>query len=309
MDKRKVIVLLGPTASGKTEISIPVAKYFNMEIISADSRQIFKNIGIASATPSAGEMQGIKHHFIGELEPDEEFNAGEYGISARKRIAEIFNGGKTPMVVGGSGLYLQSLMEGLFEGNSKNEKIREELNLLLEKKGKEYLYEELKKIDPERAALMSSGYHRRVIRALEVFYTTGKKISDLQKEKIETGLEFYNIGLLLEREYLYQRINQRVDSMLERGLVDEVNRLKQKGFHYTKNNSLNTVGVREIFDFLDGKISLEEAIELIKRNSRRYAKRQMTWFRKVQDVEWVKVIPGKNISDLIIRKIEKIFSE
>lgn len=309
MDKRKVIVLLGPTASGKTELSITLAKHFDMEIVSADSRQIYKNIGIASAIPSVEERQGIKHHFIEELELNTEFNAAEYGIQARDRIKQIYAKGRKPIVTGGSGLYLQSLIEGIFEEESKNKIIRTNLNALLKEKGKEYLYDELKKVDPESAMKMSYHYYRRVIRALEVFYTTGRKISDLHKEKINTGLEFYCIGLLLERDYLYERINRRVDLMLERGLVDEVKRLEQKGYHYLKYNSLNTVGVREIFDYLDRKIELEEAIELIKRNTRRYAKRQMTWFKRDKNIDWLKVLPGKDISDLIIKKIEKIFSK
>lgn len=309
MNKKKVMVVIGPTASGKTELSLALAKHFDMEIISADSRQIYREIRIASAIPGENEREGIKHHFIEELDLNEEYNAWMFGIQARERIKEIFHNGKKPLVVGGSGLYLQSLTEGMFEEESKNKKIRDELNILLNEKGKEYLFNELKKVDPESADNMSPQYYRRVMRSLEVFYTTGKKISDLHKKKMKIDFEFYMFGLSLDKEYLYQRINQRVDSMLDNGLVSEVKKLKEKGFHYRLNNSLNTVGVREVFDYLDGIIKLDEAIELIKRNTRRYAKRQMTWFRKVQNIEWVNLIPGKNISDLIISKIEKIFSE
>lgn len=308
MDKKKVIVITGPTASGKTEISISAALHFDMEIISADSRQIYKGIQIASAIPPESEREGIVHHFMEELSLDEEFNAGDFGFQARDRIRQIFSKGKKPLVVGGSGLYLQSLIEGLFEEESKSKKIREELNSLLKEKGKEFLYDELKKVDPDTASKMSHHYHRRVIRALEVFYTTGKKISELQKEKIHNEFDFRIFGLMPGRDYLYERINSRVDYMIANGLIDEVSELKHRGFHYQKNNSLNTVGVREIFDYLEGKISLEDAVELIKRNTRRYAKRQITWFRRDENIKWLDVLPGKNIKAMLITAIEKEFS-
>ena len=308
MDKKRVIVITGPTASGKTEISISVALHFDMEIISADSRQIYKGIPVASAIPSESERKGVAHHFIEELSPEDEFNAGEYGYQARERIRQIFTKGKKPLVVGGSGLYLQSLIEGLFEEESKNKNIRANLNALLKEKGKEYLYEELKKVDADTASKMTHHYHRRVIRALEVFYTTGKKISELQKEKIHSEFGFRIFGLMPGRDYLYERINSRIDNMIAGGLIDEVKKLQDRGYHYQKNNSLNTVGVREIFDYLEGKISLDEAIDLIKRNTRRYAKRQITWFRRDENIEWLDVHPDKNIIAILISAIEKEYS-
>ncbi|MBN1633882.1 MAG: tRNA (adenosine(37)-N6)-dimethylallyltransferase MiaA [Ignavibacteria bacterium] len=308
MDKRKVIVLMGPTASGKTEISISVALHFYMEIISADSRQIYKGFPIASAIPSEKERKGVVHHFMEELSLNEEFNAGEFGNQSRERIRQIFSKGKKPLVVGGSGLYLQSLIEGLFEEESKNKIIRANLNALLKEKGKEYLYDELKKVDPDTASKMSHHYHRRVIRALEVFYTTGKKISELQKEKIHNEFDFHIFGLMPDRDYLYERINSRVDYMIANGLIDEVKKLQSRGYHYQKYNSLNTVGVREIFDYLEGKINLEDAVELIKRNTRRYAKRQITWFRRDENIEWLDVHPDIIINGILISKIEKALS-
>jgi len=304
MSKRKVTIILGPTASGKTKTSIAVAGYLNMEIISADSRQIYKGIRIASAIPSEEERKGIVHHFMEELEPEEEYNAGKYGTEARKRIEDIFEKSKLPLVVGGSGLYLQSLTEGLFEEKSKSNEIRNKLKVLLNEKGKEYLYNELKKIDPESAEKMSPGYTRRIIRAMEVFYVTGKKISQLQKNLPQIEFEFLKVGLQLEKEELYKRIIRRVDEMLEAGLLNEILALKKRGLHYSVVNSLNTVGVKEIFDYLDGKCSLAEAIELIKRNTRRYAKRQMTWFRKDETIKWITLKPEKDLSKEIIKIIE-----
>jgi tRNA dimethylallyltransferase len=308
MNKKKVIVIIGPTASGKTETSVGVSLHFDMEIVSADSRQVYKGFPIASAIPSKSERKGIVHHFMEELEPDEEFNAGDYGFQARDRIRQIFSKGKKPLVVGGSGLYLQSLTKGLFEEESKNKNIRAELNSLLKEKGKEFLYDELKKVDPDTASKMSHHYHRRVIRALEVFYATGKRISELHKEKIHSEFEFHSIGLLPERNYLYERINSRVDKMMEKGLVDEVRKLQDRGFHYLKNNSLNTVGVREIFNYLEGKISLGVAVEQIKQNTRRYAKRQITWFKRDESVRWFEIRQDNDIVEPVIREIEKIFS-
>lgn len=284
---KKYIAIVGPTASGKTAVSIELAKILNAEIVSADSRQIYKNIPVSTATPSLEERQGIKHYFLNEIELEKDFNAGEFGKQARLKIEEIFRKGKFPLVVGGSGLYLKSLIDGFFDEVTENKQIREKLYAEMEKHGKEFLYQKLKNVDPESADKMSPHYFRRVIRALEVYYVTGKKMSDLQKQNVKSEFEAVQFGLLLDREYLYERINKRVDDMLEKGLLNEIETLKKNGCHYSIQNSLNTVGIKEVFRYFDGEYDLNEMINYIKQNTRRYAKRQMTWFRKDKRIHWV----------------------
>jgi tRNA dimethylallyltransferase len=284
---RKYITIVGPTASGKTAISIELAKVLNAEIISADSRQVYKNIPVSTATPTLEERQGIKHYFLEEIELENEYNAGDFGKEARVKIEEIFRKGKFPLVVGGSGLYLKSLIDGFFEEEIENKEIREELYNEMEKYGKEYLYEKLKKVDEETASKMSPQFYRRVIRALEVYYATGKKMSDLQKQNVKNEFEVIQFGLMLDREYLYDRINRRVDNMLESGLLKEIEWLKENGYHYKTHNSLNTVGIKEVFKYFEGEYTYEEMVNMIKQNTRRYAKRQMTWFRKDIRINWI----------------------
>lgn len=297
---KKYIAIVGPTASGKTAVSIELAKILNAEIISADSRQIYKNIPISTATPSLEERKGINHYFLNEIELEMDFNAGEFGKQARIKIEEIFRKGKFPLVVGGSGLYLKSLIDGFFEEKTENKDIRKILYEEMEKLGKEFLYEKLKNVDPESAHKMSPRLYRRVIRALEVYYVTGKKMSDLQKQNIKSEFETAQFGLMLDREYLYERINKRVDDMLEKGLLNEIETLKKKGYHYSIQNSLNTVGIKEVFRYFEGEYSLNEMINYIKQNTRRYAKRQMTWFRKDKRINWIN---GNLKKEEIVNKI------
>lgn len=284
---KKYIAIVGPTASGKTAISIELAKKLNADIISADSRQIYKHIPVSTATPNLEERQGIKHYFLEEIELDKEYNAGEFGKNARKIVEEIFQKGKFPLVVGGSGLYLKSLIDGFFEEEIDDKEIRKKLYDEMEKFGKEYLYEKLKSVDEETASKMSPHFYRRVIRALEVYYATGKKISELQKQNIPTDYEVIQFGLHFERENLYERINKRVDEMLKNGLLDEIKNLREKGYHYKTHNSLNTVGIKEVFKYFEGEYTYEEMTNMIKQNTRRYAKRQMTWFRKDSRINWI----------------------
>lgn len=301
---RKVLVIVGPTASGKTKFSIDIAKKFNVEIISADSRQIYKHISIATAIPEKEQRESIKHHFIEELELEVEYNAGKFGIEGRQRIEDVFRRNKTPIVVGGSGLYIKSLIDGLFESEPVAPKIREKLNKLLEERGKDYLYNELLKIDSQTALKLKPHFFRRVIRALEVYYQTGEKMSNLQKNKPEINFDFLQIGLNVERSFLYEKINSRVDTMLKRGLFEEIENLYKKGYDYIKYNSLNTVGIKEVFQYLKGEFSYNEMIEKIKQNTRRYAKRQMTWFRKDKRIIWIYI--DRSTSDLnVLDKIEK----
>jgi len=303
---RKYIAIVGPTASGKTSLSIELAKALNTEIISADSRQIYKGIPVSTATPSLEERQGVTHYFLEELELDQHYNAGDYGREARIKVEEIFKKGKIPIVVGGSGLYLQALMDGFFEEKIGNKEIRQELESELEKFGKEHMHDKLKKVDPESADRMAPHYFRRVLRALEVFYASGKKISDLQKKNLKADFEAIQFGIQMERGHLYERINKRVDLMLESGLIKEIELLRDKGYHYKTHNSLNTVGIKEVFNYFEGEYSIDEMVHYIKQNSRRFAKRQLTWFRKDERINW---IPGSNKLNVIVDEIIKKYKE
>lgn len=293
---KTVYCIVGPTASGKTAVSIELAKNLKSEIISADSRQVYRHFPIAASVPSQEERKGIRHYFMEELELYEEMNAGIYGIKAREVIERMFMRGLTPIITGGSGLYIKSLIDGLFEEESKDEEIRKKLNQRLAVEGREKLYSELESIDIETAKKTSAEFSRRVIRALEIYYTTGKKPSEIKKKKPSINFASIQFGLLFDREYLYERINLRVDKMIEAGLIDEVVELRERGFHWRKNYSLDTVGVKEVFKYLDGEYNYEKMIEAIKQNSRRYAKRQMTWFNRDKRVKWIEVKRGDTVN-------------
>ena len=302
---KKVLAIIGPTASGKTQIGVETAKLLDGEIISADSRQVYKHFPIASAIPSEKEREGIPHHFMEELNLNEEFNAGDFGRMGRELINRIFESGKQPIIVGGSGLYIRSLIDGLFDDDEDpatkeegSKEIRDKLYERLKEKGKEFLYNELKEIDKIAAATMLPTNFKRVIRALEIYYATGKKISDLHKNKIEVDFKTLQVGLMWDRAELYKRINERVDMMLEMGLVDEVRQLKNNGYNPVQYNSLNTVGIKEVFSYLDNETTQSEMIRLIKQNSRRYAKRQMTWFRKDKRINWVNLSHDSDIKSV-----------
>jgi tRNA dimethylallyltransferase len=300
MAKPKVIVITGPTASGKTSLALRTAQNIQsktgkiVEIISADSRQVYKHIPITTAQPTNEELSRFKHHFINTLELDGEFNAGEFGSLARILIDKLFSEGKIPLVVGGSGLYINSLVYGFFEIGSDDKQLaekfktkRDEIYKLKNERGFDYLLDELKKNDPETFDKMKEIKERRVIRALEVFYVTGIPISQHQSHKIEIDFEAEMYGIQMERSELYAGINNRTDVMLSNGMIEEIEMLNNRGYHYKTHNSLNTVGAREIFDFLDGLITKERMTELIKQNTRRFAKRQMTWFRRDENIKWI----------------------
>lgn len=300
MAKPKVIVITGPTASGKTPLALKTAQNIehktgkSVEIISADSRQVYKHIPVTTAQPSKEELGRFKHHFINTLELDEEFNSGEFGSQARNLIDKLFSEGKIPLVVGGSGLYVNSLVYGFFEIGSDDKQLsekfkikRDEIYKIKDEKGFDYLLDELKKNDRETFMQMKEIKERRVIRALEVFYVTGIPISQHQSHKIEISFDAELYGIQLERSELYERINKRTEVMLNMGMIEEIEVLKKQGYHYKTHNSLNTVGAREIFDYLDGLITLERMSELTKQNTRRFAKRQMTWFRRDENIKWI----------------------
>ncbi len=285
---KKILTILGPTASGKTKVSLEIADIIRGEIISADSRQIYRFMDIGTAKPGLEERKKIPHHLIDIVNPDEYFSAADYSTKAREAIKNILGRGKEPIVVGGSGLYLRALFKGIFKGPGKDEEVRSKLKERAEKFGIDSLYEKLEKKDPEAAKKIGPHNLVRIIRALEVYELTGKKISELQK-KGEYPPEEYNyikIGLELEREHLYQRIDQRVEQMIKAGLVAEVKSLKEKGYDL-RFAPLRTFGYKEIFHYLDGKMSLDEATQNIKLETRHYAKRQITWFKKEEGIFWI----------------------
>ena len=287
--KKPLIILTGPTAVGKTKASIGLAKALNGEIISADSMQVYKYMDIGSAKIRPEEMDGIKHYMIDELEPDEEFHVVRFQQMAKAAMEEIYAKGKVPIVVGGTGFYIQALLYDIdFSENEEDTAYREELEKIAEEKGAEYLHDMLREIDPESADVIHANNVKRVIRALEFYKLTGQKISKHnEKERAkESPYEFCYFVLNDDRQLLYDRIDLRIDKMIEDGLLEEVSALKNKG--YTKDMvSMQGLGYKEILDYLNGECSLEEAIYVLKRDTRHFAKRQLTWFRRERDVIWV----------------------
>jgi tRNA dimethylallyltransferase len=307
--ERKIIVIVGPTCSGKTNLSLKLAQLIPSEIISADSRQIFKLLDIGTAKPSIEQLQKVSHHLIDILDPSKNYDVSIFEKDAEKVIEEIFNRNKTPIVVGGSGLYIKALINGIFDTADNDEEYRKELLQKRKEFGNEFLYEELKKVDPESASRMLPQNWKRVIRALEVYHTTGQPIWKHHQKQLSSNEKknnFKQFGLNWDRKILYENIDRRVDWMIENGLIEEVKNILENG--YDKNlNALNTVGYKEIIQHLDGMISLERAVELIKRNTRHYAKRQMTWFRKDERIHWfdIKVLADLNfIAEEIVQGIE-----
>jgi tRNA dimethylallyltransferase len=288
--ERVVIVIVGPTCSGKTNLSLKIAQLIPADIISADSRQIYKYLDIGTAKPSKDELEIVPHHLIDILDPSENYDASIFEKDAANKIEVIFQKDKTPIVVGGSGLYVKALIDGIFDTADKDEQFRKELHQKRKEFGNEYLYEELKKVDPFSAGKMLPQNWMRVVRALEVFHTTGEPIwKHHHRQSTRGGKEkkygFLQFGLNWNRDILYKNIDERVDWMIKKGFVNEVKNILGKG--YGKNlNSLNTVGYKEIIQYLDKEISLERAVELIKRNTRHYAKRQLTWFSKDNRIQW-----------------------
>ena len=297
MEKR-VIVIVGPTCSGKTSVSLILAQKLGTEIISADSRQIYKLLSIGTAKPTSDEITSIKHHFVDSLNPDEDFNVSKFEIEALKIIDNLHSLNKIPIVVGGSGLYIRAIVDGLWNDVDTDDAYRKELMDEKEKFGNQFLYEKLVICDPKSAETMLPQNWKRVIRALEVFHITGKSLVEFHQEhKRESDLEFYQFGLNWEREVLYKNIETRVDEMIDAGLVDEVKSILSADYS-TELNSLNTVGYKEVISHLNVEYNLERAIELIKRNTRRFAKRQMTWFRKDKNIHWFDVQDKNDIEEI-----------
>ncbi len=302
----KVIVIVGPTCSGKTKLSIKLAELLKTEIISADSRQIYKQINIGTAKPSNIELKKIKHYLVNELNLDEDFNASKFAEQAKTIIDDIHSRNKIPIVAGGSGLYIKALIDGISDSAATNDDLRAKYLDLRRNFGNDYLYKELKKVDPDSASKMLPQNWKRVMRALEVFELTGKPIwyHHLKQERI-INFDFIQYGLLWDREQLYKNIELRVDEMIELGLVYELKNILSSG--YSKSlNALNTVGYKELIQYLDNKISLDHAIELIKRNTRRYAKRQMTWFNSDKRIRWKKINNQQDLDYLANQIIKEI---
>ncbi|MCX8010696.1 MAG: tRNA (adenosine(37)-N6)-dimethylallyltransferase MiaA [Ignavibacteria bacterium] len=286
---RVVIAIVGPTCAGKTDVAFHLAKELNTEIISCDSRQVYKELTIGTAKPPEDYLHQVRHHFINHISINNNYNAGKFAAEALNVLEKLFDKGKIPIVVGGSGLYLNALIYGIFETENISPSIREKLQRELEEKGLEYLCEKLKTIDAEKYQTIDRNNSRRVIRALEVYEHTGIPISKLHREKhSHRNFNAKLFGLNWDRKKLYERINKRVDQMLSYGLIYEVRNVLTQG--YDKNlNALQTVGYKEVIDYLESRVSYEEMVELIKKNTRRYAKRQMTWFRKNKNIVWFDV--------------------
>lgn len=283
---KTVYFLVGPTAVGKTSISIPLAKQLNAEIISADSRQIYKHLDIGTAKPSRDERAEVPHYLVEEIALDTVYTAGQFARDASRIIEEIFSRNRVPLIVGGAGLYIKALIGGLFDESSRDNDVREGLYKRVNHEGIEPLYEEFKQIDPEYAESVHINDTKKIVRAIEIYEVTGKKPSQHFDQEHE-GLEYPHQMFILnrERKTLYNRINRRVDQMIENGLVTEVKQILNMGYTGVEN-ALQTVGYQEIIAFLRNKITLEEAVRQIKVHSRHYAKRQLTWFRNQHDGEW-----------------------
>lgn len=287
--KQPLIIITGPTAVGKTELSIQLAKQINGEIISADSMQVYRHMDIGTAKIKKEDMQGINHYLIDILEPDEEFNVVLFQTLAKKAMEEIYQKGKIPIIVGGTGFYIQSVLYDIdFTENEKDDSYRKELESIAKEKGSRYLHMELSLVDPASAEKIHANNIKRVIRALEFYHQTGKKISEHnEKEKQkESPYNFAYFVLTNERKILYERIDKRVDNMVKHGLIQEVTSLYEKG--YNKNLlSMQGLGYKEVLDYLDGACTLDEAVYILKRDTRHFAKRQITWFKREKEVIWV----------------------
>ena len=280
---KTLIVVVGATGSGKTDISLRLATHFAAPIISTDSRQFYRGIPIGTAQPTAEQLATAEHHFIASHELTDNFNCGEYEVQALARLEELFSKHDTVVAVGGSGLYIQALCEGMDNLPQADEQLRQSLTERLQREGIESLLADLQRLDPAYYEQVDRQNPSRVLRAVEVCMQTGAPYSSLRTgERHKRDFNIVKVGIEWEREALYDRINRRVDMMISEGLETEARAV----YHLRHLNSLQTVGYREMFEWFDGSISREEAIDLIKRNSRRYAKRQMTWFRRDAEIRW-----------------------
>lgn len=299
-------VIVGPTAAGKTALSLQISQFLPVEIISADSRQIYRKLDIGTAKVEEEIREKVTHHFIDIMDPSTAYSAGEYSTQAREKIKEITAKKITPLVVGGSGLYIRALIDGFSVIGAKDEEIRRELENGYEREGSEVYYNQLKERDPEYASKISPRDKQRILRALEVCLVSGKNFTYWhKKESRPAAFSPLMIGLTMPRELLYEKINNRVEEMIERGLLKEVENLKVSGYS-AKQNALNTVGYKEVFSYLNGDTSFNEMKELIKRNSRRYAKRQLTWFNKDKRIIWFSVKERASIYAIAQKVVQQL---
>lgn len=298
MKNKTLISIVGPTAIGKTALSVELAKAYNCEIISADSRQFFKEMSIGTAKPTPEEMNGVVHHFVDCISIQEFYTAGQFENDVMAKLSEIFKNQDIAIMVGGSGLYVNAVLAGIDEIPS-NLELRNQLNQELEEKGLRHMQQKLKKLDYEHFKFMDKQNPQRLVRAIEVCLSTGKKYSELRNQTAKKReFDIIQVGITADREVIYDRINQRVDSMVKDGLVEEVTGL----FAQKELNSLNTVGYKEIFRHLEGEWELDFAIEKIKQNTRNFAKRQLTWFKKDEKTTWFDIMNEKN---KLVQHIEK----
>lgn len=303
--KKPMIILTGPTAVGKTDLSIQLAKAINGEIISADSMQVYRHMDIGSAKVTPEEMDGVPHHLIDVLEPEEEFNVVVFQKLAKEALTGIYERGHIPVIVGGTGFYIQALLYDIdFTENDGDTAIRRELEELAQTKGAGCLHQMLQEIDPESAAAIHQNNVKRVIRAIEFYRQTGKKISlhNEQEREKQSPYQFLYYVLDTDRKTLYERIDWRVDLMMEHGLVDEVKHLADMGC--TRDMvSMQGLGYKEILDYLSGEITLEEAVYILKRDTRHFAKRQITWFKRERDVRWLELEQFQNDRKKVLEHI------
>lgn len=283
-----IITIVGPTAVGKTKLAIKIAEQYNGEIISADSRQLYKYLNIGTAKPDVEERKKANFHLIDFLEPDQHYSCGQFARDAGDLIEKIIAQGRLPIVCGGTGLYIRSLFNPLHQLPQSDRKIKEKLMAIMQEKGIEYLYQKLFEVDSEWARVIQPRDKQRILRGLEVYEIAGKSLTEIIKhQKPKSKYQPYYIGLYLDRDKLYKRIDERFDNMIKNGLVDEVMSILQMGY-VPDCNGLRTIGYKEIVAFIQGKLTLPEAISKAKQHTRNFAKRQITWFKKISEIKWFK---------------------
>jgi tRNA dimethylallyltransferase len=300
--KTKVVLVCGPTAAGKTKIGVELAKRLGTEVISADSRQFYRELDVGTAKPAKAEMEGITHHFIDSHSIEKPISAGDYAREARPVLEKLLANRQVPLVVGGSGLYIDALLEGL-DDLPVDHGLRDELRRVLHDRGHKALLDRLEKEDPSSLKLIDVNNPVRVMRALELVILEGKSLAEIRKKRGSSPLKYPTVGICVSptREHLYKRINDRVEEMIESGLEQEVRKL----IPFRESDVLQTVGYREFFSYFDGKTDRHETIRLIKRNTRRYAKRQMTWFRRKEYLHWTEPEPIERVMALVVREINR----
>ena len=302
-----VYVIGGPTASGKSKLAVELAKKVNGEIISADSMQIYKEMNIGTAKVNKEEMQGVQHYLVDFVSPDERYSVSNFKKDAEKAIEEILEKGKTPIVVGGTGLYIDSLIYGIeFQNEEVDLEYREKLNKIADEIGLESLYKKAQEIDPEAMKKISINDRKRIIRVLEIYHKTGKTKTEqeLQSRKNEVKYEYKVFAITMDREKLYERIEKRIDFMIEQGLIEEVKQILEK--YHTFPTAMQGLGYKEVVEYLEGSCTKEEMIEKIKKETRHYAKRQLTWFRKNKETIWLDGEKSTDENVSIILGLKKI---